>query len=309
MRYLQLIRCITVCFVLLSHQLADADSGASKEKCLKEMHNVKQRCEKEIDTKTKQCLEKYVSTICQGLTTGQGGTHLSERCTQELQAASLCVQDATSTDAFMRCIAAGSSSECGADVRQFIEAAGLCKETQSRLCGNAIGSLEIQKCMKGNQAELISACHKSKDQPKRPTAKVRPEVAKAWSELQPFSPSNPELAAFGKWHNAALIGDYEALKSFMPGSMRSFSSNPELLRRYLNELLRMTPIELKIGSIKTLPTGAKQFRAAGCVFIPQAGKDILVLAEIIVVQEDNEYKVLVSGWGPPWNEMYDKCPI
>jgi len=170
-------------------------------------------------------------------------------------------------------------------------------------CVSPDGRIEFtdQPCSSGVRSQE-TATVRSQQKPQQ-AVKQENEIV---SKQQPYptlylpSPSSPPIAAFIAWHEALLKNNYVAYKnvSFWLPNMK------EDLQRQMFEQLRMsTPTIVKISEQNTNSNGAVSFVAVGC-------KDNRRVVNVVTVANTSgAWKVAASGWGSPWNETANLCPV
>lgn len=125
---------------------------------------------------------------------------------------------------------------------------------------------------------------------------------------QPLDPSRPEHTAILRWHQALISNDYQSyLRAIAP--MPGLSE--ELMRKSFEYMRATTPPTLMI-SIKPThinPNGSKDYGVAGCMKTYGDPRELRMVAVVAAVQMNGEWKVVASGFGPPWNNLIRVCPV
>lgn len=281
--------------------------------CSEEHLRVRSMCERQGREKIQYCEKEHISQACQ--LQRNSTQQPSEKCRQEYFSAYRCSEDHARD--FQQCLLANLSKQCSEPVRSVLDSQKQCETTVARLCETAQGASALHQCTEKHRSEIVAACRnpvlesakKELDSKTDSKREPRPELLKAWEDYQPFKATTAELAAFQKWHQAVMAGDFATYLTLLPSSDVLGSFSKDLVKKYFDELIKVTPLHLKITPVKDLPTGAKAFTVAGCVFLPSFGKDMRMMANVSVAKKSESFEVNFMGWGPPSNEMADKCPI
>ena len=126
------------------------------------------------------------------------------------------------------------------------------------------------------------------------------QCQKPAEELHAPSNTDPQEVLIVNWHRTLIANDfvaYEKITFSMPGI-------DEKLKRDMFQALKVNlPPTFKLTKPKINPNGSLVYYAVGC-----AGNRRMI-SLLTLANTGGSWKVAPSGWGPPWNDTVNKCPV
>lgn len=137
------------------------------------------------------------------------------------------------------------------------------------------------------------------------TAGGQPKDPVVWRSLDP---SNPEHTAILEWHRALISNDYQAyLRSVgrIPGE-----SEVTMKMSFDNNRATTPPtLMISVEPSHINPNGSKDYAVAGCMKAYGDNKELRMVAGVTTIKKNGEWKIVASGFSPPWNNLVRDCPV
>jgi hypothetical protein len=126
--------------------------------------------------------------------------------------------------------------------------------------------------------------------------------------IQQLNPSNPEHAAILRWHHALLANDFQA---YLRASTRNPQISEQMMEVVFEGTRRNTPPSLLIyvNPQHTNPNGSKEYAVVGCMKLPGDPREIRMISLVSTLQQDGQWKVFGTAFGPPWTDQVRVCPV
>ena len=137
------------------------------------------------------------------------------------------------------------------------------------------------------------------------TAGGQPKDPVAW---QPLNPSNPEHATILGWHQALVSNDYQSYLRYV-GRIPGLSEATMKMSFDNNRATTPPTLMINVEPSHINPNGSKDYAVAGCMKAYGDNKEIRMVAGITTIKKDGEWKIVASGFSPPWNTLVRACPV